>query len=419
LDQARLEAHFADICTKESVSAEPEALRLIARAADGSVRDGLSLLDQAIALGGGESVGAAEVSEMLGLADRTRIFDLLESVLRGDAAAALGLLEDLYQVGADPAVILQDLLELIHLVTRAKLVPESLNDQPEAEQTRGEALAEALKVPDLTRCWQILLKGLDEVHAAPHRRQAAEMAIIRLLHASRLPTPADLVREIKGGSGDGRSAASSGGPAKQERAISTNRSHPVQSAEMRPDPVRMTASGVAEGALTAPAARVAAERAPAMEPETTMETLPASVAEGPADFEAIVRRAEEMRSVVLANHLRRDFHLVRFEPGRIEFRPGGGAPPSLAQDLTRFLREWTGQRWMVTVSQADGEETLQERRARLDAEKRARVLDHPLVRAALETFPDARVRAVREKIGTGEPKRDVGTAANGESEEWE
>ena len=405
LDQARLETHFADVCEREAVATEPEALRMIARAADGSVRDGLSILDQAIALGGG-GVKAADVNDMLGLADRTRIFDLLESLLRGEATDALRQLEDLYQVGADPAVIIQDLLELTHLVTRARLVPSSLEEQPEADQTRGAALAEAVKVPELTRCWQLLLKGLEEVHAAPHRRQAAEMVLIRVLHASRLPTPAELVREIKAHSAGAAKASPPNPPAS---ASGDDRDANVPAGNS-PPPVKGPSGETASAALRQPQT---------LEPEAVAEPKVSSKKDEPKDLEAIVRFAEKSKSMMLANHLKRDVHLVHFEPGRLEFRPGEGAPPSLAQDLGKLLLDWTGERWMVSVSQAAGDETIQERRDRREAERRAQIMSHPFVQAALETFPDARVGAVRDKTAASTALDEETATPRTESEEGE
>ena len=197
LDQDELARHFARIAEAEGIAVDEEALAMIARAADGSVRDGLSLLDQAIALQGGEeggAIGPGTVRAMLGLADRARVFDLLEAVLRGQAPEALGILGTLHEFGADPVVVLKDLLEASHFVTRGKLVPETFEGAgvPETERVRGRALAEALSLPDLARAWQVLLKGLGEARSAPSPLQAAEMVLIRLAHASQLPSPAEL-----------------------------------------------------------------------------------------------------------------------------------------------------------------------------------------------------------------------------------
>ncbi len=229
--QDRLAEHFAGLAEREGVRVAPPALAMIARAADGSVRDGLSLLDQAIALTGGE-VGEEEVKVMLGLADRARIFDLFEAVMGGEIAAALDLLGDLYAAGADPLVVLQDLLELTHFLTRVRLVPQVAEDPgvPETERVRGQALAEKLGVAMLARTWQMLLKGLGEARTAPSPIQAAEMVLIRLAHASELPTPGELVRSLGGEPGtalnEGAPAGAgggAGGTASGPRAVAPSR----------------------------------------------------------------------------------------------------------------------------------------------------------------------------------------------------
>ncbi len=197
VEQSVLAAHFVRIAAAEGVGLEPGAVQLIARAADGSVRDGLSLLDQAIALTGGE-VTEATVRDMLGIADRARLYDLLEAVLGGRTPEALAVLKDLYDGGADPVVVLQDLLDAVHFATRARLVPEAgeAPGLPETERVRGVALAKQLGLAELARAWQILLKGHGEAQLAPLPLQAAEMALIRLAHASDLPTPGELVRQL-------------------------------------------------------------------------------------------------------------------------------------------------------------------------------------------------------------------------------
>ncbi|MGH7045066.1 MAG: DNA polymerase III subunit gamma/tau, partial [Stellaceae bacterium] len=189
--------HYRQVAADEGVEAEPEALALIARAADGSVRDGLSLLDQAIALAGGQVTQRA-VRDMLGVADRGQVLDLLEEVLRGDAAAALARLDRLYEEGADPLLVLQELLDLGHFLTRLKLAPDAGSGDPIAESDRERArpIAAMLSMPALARLWQMLLKGLSEVQAAPSPIQAAEMVLVRLAYVADLPAPAELVRML-------------------------------------------------------------------------------------------------------------------------------------------------------------------------------------------------------------------------------
>jgi DNA polymerase-3 subunit gamma/tau len=271
VDASLLAGHLARIAENEGAQVEAGALGLIARAADGSVRDALSLLDQAIGDAGGETVREAQVRDMLGLADRERVFDLFEAVLGGRLADALDLLAGQYRAGADPAVVLQDMLELTHWLTRLKVTPGAAADPglPEAERVRGKALAEKLPVPELARCWQLLLKGLREAQDAPAPLQAAEMVLVRLAHAADLPSPAELVRRLEGGAGAGT-----------------------------------------------------AEAAPRPAPET------APRAALPASFADAVKQFADRREAILYTHLFNHVHLVRYEPGRIELRAealGGGA----------------------------------------------------------------------------------------------
>ncbi|HEY0838175.1 MAG TPA: DNA polymerase III subunit gamma/tau, partial [Azospirillum sp.] len=207
VDSAVLKEHFTRITEKEGATIEPDAAALIARAADGSVRDGLSLLDQAIALGGAH-VSVVQVRDMLGLADRARVIDLFDSAISAKPAEALDTLAELHRVGADPVVILQDLLDLVHNLTRLKVVPATAADPalPEAERTRGSDMSARLSMPALTRAWQLLLKGLGEVQAAPVPQQALEMIIVRLAYAADLPTPGDLIRQLQNAGQNGGGA---------------------------------------------------------------------------------------------------------------------------------------------------------------------------------------------------------------------
>ncbi len=384
IDEAVLRDRFAAIVEKEEVAAEPAAIALIAKAADGSARDGLSLLDQAIAHTGGD-VTAARVVEMLGLADRTRIFDLFESALRGKLPEALALLSDMYACGADPATLLSDLLELTHFLTRAKVVPTMLEDPgtPEAERTRGKALSEGLSLPVLSRTWQVLLKGLQETQAAERPLQAAEMVLIRLAYMSDLPTPEALVRQLT----DGGTPEAGGGPK-------------AEAGDAGPAPVPV---GAGKG-TTALAQQAAATPEPvpqaAPEAQERHETQAADTAAVPERFEDLVQLFWDRKEGRLAVHLSEHVHLVRYAPGILEFRPGELAPPKLAGTVGRLLKDWTGRRWMVSVSEGEaGAPTLAEQRQAAEAAERDEVLKHPLVQAALETFPGAELLAVRRKGG--------------------
>ncbi len=395
-DLRRVEAktltqHFAAIAAKEGVAIEPTAAALVARAADGSVRDGLSLLDQAIALSG-NTVSEAQVRAMLGLADRTQAFDLFEAAMRGDAAAALSSFATLYASGADPALILQDLLELTHWVTRLKLAPSAAEDPtiPEAERVRGGTLATHLSVPVLARAWQMLLKGLAETQTAPHPGQSAEMVLIRLAYAADLPTPADLVRKA--------TAAGASGSGLGSQPVSERR--PIRAPEsVAQTPRNTTLEASASGRGTALAARPQPQP-PVPAPAT--EELPQ-----PDSFVAVAQLFADRREAILHAHIRNNLHLVRFEVGRIEVRPTEHAPANLTNRMGELLTKWTGRRWIVSVSRQEGAKTLSQAAAS-EAEK---VLNeaaaHPLVKAALETFPGAAIEAVRDlgpiaSAGSGE-----------------
>jgi DNA polymerase-3 subunit gamma/tau len=378
-----LAQHYARVAAEEGVAAEPGAIALVARAADGSVRDGLSILDQAIALGSG-AVTEAGVREMLGVADRGLVFDLLEAVFRGDAAAALRQVRALYDGGADPAMVLQDLLELVHFLTRLKVVPSAGEGDPlvEGDRARGQPLAEKLGMPVLARAWQMLLKGLAEVQAAPLPLQAAEMVLVRLAYVADLPAPAELVRSLatNGGApaptpprGGGMQAASPG---------------TVASARMAPPPAAPP-RGAPMGSAAQALAPTEAPAGPALDP------MPQTFAEALALFD---RHREGILRSQLANHVR----IVSFEPGRIDLSLTEGAPPKLANRLGELLSEWTGQRWLVALSNAAGAPTVKEAAAAHEAELRGEAARHPLVQAVLQTFPGAKIEAVREIVADTE-----------------
>ncbi len=369
---AELAGHFARISAAEGVAADAAALDLIARAADGSVRDGLSMLDQAIAQREQDAavpIAAAQVAEMLGLADREAVFDLMDAVMEGKPAAALALTERAYERGADLGLLLADLLELVHTLTRLKSIPELRNsaDLPEAERTRGAALADQLSVPVLARAWQMLLKGVGEVESAPDRRAAAEMVLIRLCHVAELPTPGDLVRRLTAG---GAPAASA----------------PAVSAPGAPGPG--ASRGSSEGSSGGGARAVAASAAVAIEA--------APAAPRPTSFRAVAALVAEQREALLHAHLVHSVRLVRFAPPVIELRPLPEAPRDLAPKLAATLLAATGQRWTIAVSAEPGEPTLAEQGSAADAGRRAEAAEHPLVRAILEAFPGARIEAVHD-----------------------
>ena len=385
-----LQGLFGRIVAKEGVTVSPEALAMIARAADGSARDGLSLLDQAIALGGGTTVEPAQVQSMLGRADRARIFDLFEALVAGQVPGSLDIVADLYAAGADPSVIVQDLLELTHFLTRAKLVPQTLDAPglPETERLRGRVLSQKLTLAALARLWQMLLKGLGEVQSAPVPLQAAEMALIRLAYVSDLPTPGELVERLSGLAG---AAPASAGGARAAAAPGGNGGAPVEARAASYEP---SAPGGAPGNDGGPRAALA-RAAPLPEPREETAPQPGRI-EAPESFSKAVALVREQGEGILANHLMDDVHLVRFEPGRIELRVTEAAPANLASRFGAALEAACGGRWVITISQQQGEATLRAQAKATEAAKRAAVMRHPLVQAIIETFPTAKLVARRD-----------------------
>jgi DNA polymerase-3 subunit gamma/tau len=385
IDAETLAAYFATLADKEGAKVAPAALALIARAADGSARDGLSLLDQAMALAEGE-VGETQVRAMLGLADRTQLFDLFERLMRGEAAASLDQFARMYEAGADPSVVMQDLLDLTHWITRVKVAPQAADQPtvPEAERVRGRDLAGRLSVGVLTRTWQMLLKGLSEVQTAPLPLQAAEMVMIRLTHAAALPSPAELVAQIAGGdagapggnNGSGRAGARGGAAA---------------------DAIASPGPGGTASDPRAPRAMIAGGEGTSVAAPDFEAPLPvAAETPAPQSFAEMVALFAARREGILHAHLVRDVHAVRFEPGRIEFRPAAQAPRDLANRIGQKLGEWTGRRWVIAVSAEPGQPTIAEQQAEARRRERETVSRHPLVQAVLTHFPGATIEAIRD-----------------------
>jgi DNA polymerase-3 subunit gamma/tau len=369
-----LVAHLAGIAAQEKVEIEPQALALIARAAEGSVRDALSLLDQAIAHEEGHAIGADSVRAMLGLADRGRILDLFEKTMRGEIAAALAELGEIYDGGADPLVVMQDLLEITHFLTRLKVAPaaEGFFDGGSGEAKRAAAIAAELPISALTRAWQMLLKGLFEVRDAARPIAAAEMALVRLAYAADLPPADKLVRDV----------------------------------------LEQGATSVPARAAPPPGPRVASPHAggtPAAHASTSAQALPrAESISAPAETMSIPSLADlaslagAKGASVLKVHIENHMHLVRLEPGQIEFRPAPTAPRTLAGDLAQKLKEWTGVRWVVTLAREGGAPTLSEQRKVARAKKLEEVAQAPMVRAVLDRFPGSEIVAVRDR-----PESDI------------
>jgi DNA polymerase-3 subunit gamma/tau len=364
IEPGRLIGLMKEITARENVAIDEAALTMVARAAEGSARDALSILDQAIAHAAG-TVTAEEVRQMLGLADRALVIDLFEEVMSGDVGAALTRLRALFDVGADPAVVLEDLAAFTHLVTRLKLAPTAAEDDAltSEERDRGTDFAGKLSLRALARAWQMLLKGIEEAREASRPLAAADMVIVRLAHAADLPTPDEALRSLRGNGGAGREAA------------------PVSASPPAGDGARARLS--ATGAVA---------RAPVAAPQPAPQAVPAAHLASYADVVALAGRHRELK---LKHALETVVRLVRFEPGKIEIALTEHAAPGLAGALSKKLEEWTGARWMIAVARDGGGPTIAEQRQsaqdRLVDDARA----DPLVAAVLETFPGAEIVDVR------------------------
>ena len=371
--------HFRAIARKEGVTASEESLAMIARAADGSVRDGLSLLDQAVAHAGIQKDGHitdASVRDMLGLADHGRIYDLFEHLLAGKPREAIDELAYLYNSGADPLAIIGDLLQIVHWLTRLNLDPGAA-DSPgnsEIDRTRGVNLAERLNIGTLGRIWQVLLKGNEEVRTAPSAIQAAEMVLIRLTLMSELPPPADLIRMLQTQAASGGSGHSSDSQRLAHQSAPTG-----QSSRVTPAAPQLVASGGIQALARPEIEKITSE-------DYNLDS-----------FEAVVALFETKREGLIAAALRGQVNLVSFEQGHISFRAGSEAPHDLANKVARLLKEWTGDQWLVSLSEKPGQPTIRSVRETAARERRNEAIAHPLVQAALEAFPGARVEAVTER----------------------
>ncbi len=384
VDAALLVKHLEGIAAKEKIEAEPAALALIARAAEGSVRDALSLFDQGIAHAAGP-VRAEDVRQMLGLADRVRIVDLFEALMKGDVPAALSELRAQYDIGADPGVVLSDLAEFTHFVTRVKVVPSVADDVSlsEAERLRGRAFATKLSLPVLSRTWQMLLKGVGEVQAAGRPVAAAEMVLVRIAYAADLPTPDEVVRTLA----DGTSA-----PARPQG----NGGASVQNSAPRYDAPRgspRSSAAVSPRLANDPAAEV---NAPAAAPTLII-----------GSFEALIALVQEKRDITMKLALERDVRLVRCEDGQLDIALEKSAPKTLVHDLQRKLTAWTGKRWMVVVSQEQGSATMRAQAEARQAELERGVQGDPLVQAVLNRFPGAKVVGVTQSTPASSDASDV------------
>jgi len=357
-------AHLNRIAGLEGASLAADALALITRAAEGSVRDAMSLMDQAIAHGAGETT-ALQVRAMLGLADRGRVLDLFDLIMKGDAASALIEIAGQYADGADPMAILRDLAEITHWVSVIKITPEAAEDPttPPDERARGLDMAQRLPMRSLSRMWQMLLKAIEEVGLAPNAMMAAEMAIIRLTHVADLPDPETLIRRLQNSSGPVAGGAPAGG-----------------------------GGGSVHGAvMRAPSAPM---RGPMMNGAGQAMAL-ASEQVVYATFDQVVALIRDRRDMKLLYEVEEGVRLVRYSPGRIEFEPSPRAGSDLAARLGQRLQAFTGQRWGVSVVSGGGAPTIAETRDADRLQTEAEVMQTPLVQAVMLAFPGAKIAEIR------------------------
>ena len=412
-DLRRIEAdvlvrHLRKISNAEGVDIDEEALRLVARAAEGSVRDSLSLLDQAIAHGEGR-IEADQVREMLGLADRARVIDLFEHVMKGDATSALAEIRAQWDVGADPVVVVGDLAEFVHFVTRLKLVPEAANEASvsEAERTRGLAFAQGLSLRVLSRAWQMLLKGYDEVKTAPKALPAAEMLLVRLAYAADLPTPDEALKMLREGGSTPAAAPTPRSPSAPPSGALSFATAQGAALDTMPRP---NGEPSARLATAPPSESRPGPRLVASQPEPTQTPSPSPAPRnGPrlANLADVAALAAEKRDIRLKMAVERQLRPVGFQPGRIDVSLTPDAHFDLPTELSRKLSDWTGDRWIVAVSRDQGGTTLAEereaRRTQLVSDARA----DPLVAAVLKRFPGAEIVDVRVRATEGEAPVDA------------
>ncbi|MEL6609628.1 MAG: DNA polymerase III subunit gamma/tau [Pseudomonadota bacterium] len=363
------------IATAEGAEITDDALALITRAAEGSARDATSLLDQAISHGAGETT-ADQVRAMLGLADRGRVLDLFDLIMKGDTGGALTELGGQYADGADPMAVLRDLAEITHWISVTKITPDAGDDptlSPD-EAARGSAMADALPIRALTRQWQMLLTALEEVARAPNAMMAAEMAVIRLTHVADLPSPDDLVRKLKDAPRPAAPApqmAPASGPSGPTGSVGSTGTTANTGTTLSSGPV------LTSGAATAPAAA----------PQPGLERY--------ARFEDVVALIRHHKDGKLLVDVETDVRLISYSPGRISFEPGPRAPSDLAQRLGARLQAWTGNRWAISVEASGGAPTIDEVRNAEALKLQSQAMEHPMVKAVFDTFKDAKIIKIR------------------------
>ncbi len=392
LDEQLLSDHLGKITVSEGAKAEPEALHLIARAGDGSVRDSLSLLDQAITQFNGD-IKTADIRDMLGLADRTGLFDLYEAVMAGQVAEALNLLDNQYNQGADPLVITQDMMDLTHWLTRVKIIPELANDLtiPESERVRGKKMAQSLSMASLTGVWQMLLKGVLEVKSADNALKALEMLIVRLAYAADLPSPAQILEDIK----------------KNTNVI-----------DNRPLPSVLAGQGVSGQGVVSQSQQsmpTNIDKMPLGSPVGFQET---SVAVNPTPMPTVaiksiadmVKLAREKREMLLAFNIENHIRPIEIINGRLVCSFTDAAPDKLSFDLTKFLTANTGINWVIETKSEGGTKTQSEVKEEKKNQQLAELKTHPVVGAVLNAFKGAKIEKlvpVKKIAFADEPDSDM------------
>jgi len=396
-----LAEHLASICSRESIKADDEALAAIARAAEGSVRDALSLLDQAAAMTS-DSMSRDLVDDMLGRPGRRESQQLLAAALAGDCAGALAAYATAHSRGAEPDMLVSDLLDLVH---QASMTAAGATDSNQIESDREMVarLAE-MGIARLGRAWQLLLKGHAEIGQAPHPSAACEMLIIRLAHAAMMPTPGDLVQKITAESAGTSAAVSS--PANPTSANPTSASptstNPTLAGAAPTGPSAPTGSTTAlsVSAISGPTISARARTEPALSDPAIAAATPA-VDETETQLPAvtsladIVTLAEQANEMLLAARIRNHVRLVSLQTGRLQIALTGTAPEKLPGDIARYLSTWTGQRWLVSLSDAGGEKTLAEQQQEADSKLRDDLAATPLVAKILAFFPGAQIDEIK------------------------
>ncbi len=393
IDIRALETHFAGIAKKEKVKIEDDAISLIARAAEGSVRDGLSLLDQAFARAEKSAITAENIRQMLGLADQAEILNLLHLILSGKAPEALSAFQQFYKNGGDPQQIIGELAEATHLITRTKALggaSGTMNndeDLPEAAREQVNEMSEALSMAVLNRGWQALLKGYDEVGKAPNQLTAAEMIIMRLLYMTDLPSPADVISALQKATAGER-------PETQDQKKTPDNNQPTSHTDAHSSQHGSATARTVNGQNNRGNHQPDQQTEPqvSLVPETELKTnsLPTL-----NSFEDVLDLIGEQRDVKLKLQLEEYAELVRFAPGSIELHLLEGADDGLAGDLTNKLGRWTGTRWIVAISHQRGEETIGDRRRREEQKELEQIKAHPAIKGAIEQFPGAEITAIK------------------------